>query len=327
MRAIRCHSFGNISDLALEEIASPVPEAGEVKIQVDACGIGLPDLLIAQGIYQFKPALPFTLGGEFAGIVLETGKNVEGLHSGERVAGFTDIGAFADEIVVEAAKVRRIPDQVPMEVAAGFALNYATAYAGLKTCAGVRKTESLLVLGGAGGIGLAAIELGKLMGAHVIAAASSEEKLSLCRRYGAEETINYAEVELRETIRSITNGRGVDVVIDPVGGKYSEAAFRGIAWRGRHIVLGFAAGQIQKLPLNLPLLKGSSVMGISIGELARREPQAYAENMDTLYEWLRDGMLRPHIGKVFPLEDTRQALSNLAARRTIGKSLIRLRAH
>jgi NADPH:quinone reductase len=326
MRAIRCHGSGDIADLTLEEIPSPIPRADEVKIRVEACGVGFPDLLIAQGRYQLKPAPPFTLGGEFAGVVVEAGENVTGLQRGDRVAGFTDIGAFADEMAAPAARAHRVPDGVSMEAAAAFTLNYATAYAGLKTCAGLQKGERLLVLGAAGGVGLAATELGKLMGAWVIAAASSEEKLTLCRRYGADETINYAEVDLRDAIRTLTGNRGVDVVIDPVGGQWSEAAFRGTAWRGRHVVLGFAAGQIHKLPLNLPLLKGSSMMGISIGELARRAPDAYAENIAELLGWLGDGSLRPFVGKVFPLADAPQALVDLAARRTIGKSLIRVQA-
>ncbi|HEY1943016.1 MAG TPA: NADPH:quinone oxidoreductase family protein [Roseiarcus sp.] len=326
MKAIRCHGSGDIADLTLEDIPSPIATADEVRIRVQACGVGFPDLLIAQGRYQLKPAPPFTLGGEFAGVVVEAGASVTSLQRGDRVAGFTDIGAFAEEMVAPAARAHRVPDRVSMEAAAAFTLNYATAYAGLKTCAGLRKGERLLVLGAAGGIGLAAVELGKLMGASVIAAASSEEKLALCRRYGADETINYAEVDLRDAIRNLTGNRGVDVVIDPVGGQWSEAAFRGMAWRGRHVVLGFAAGQIHKLPLNLPLLKGASMMGISIGELARRAPDAYAENIAELLGWLGDGLLRPFVGKVFPLEDAPQALRDLAARRTIGKSLIQVHA-
>ena len=326
MKAIRCHGSGEVADLTLEEIPSPIARADEVKIRLEACGVGFPDLLIAQGRYQLKPKPPFTLGGEFAGVVVAAGENVADLQRGDRVAGFTDIGAFAEEMVAPAARAHRVPDGVSLEAAAAFTLNYATAYAGLKTCAGLRKGERLLVLGAAGGVGLAATELGKLMGARVIAAASSEEKLTFCRRYGADETINYAQVDLREAIRTLTENRGVDVVIDPVGGQWSEAAFRGTAWRGRHVVLGFAAGHIHKLPLNLPLLKGSSVMGISIGELAKRAPDVHAENIAALLGWLGDGLLRPSVGKVFRLEDARQVLVDLAERRTIGKSVIQVHA-
>ena len=262
MKAIRCKAYGPPSSLVLEEVENLRPKTKEVLVEVKACGLNFPDTLIIQGLYQFKPELPFTPGSDVAGIVKELGEGVSHLKVGQEVFGFVPHGGLAEEVLVPSNACFPKPPQMDFPTAASFLLAYGTSYHALKDRGFLSKGETLLVLGASGGVGLAAVELGKLMGAKVIAAASTNEKLALCKEYGADETINYTTQDLKATIKKITEGKGVDVVYDPVGGAYSEPAFRGIAWNGRYLVVGFAAGDIPKIPLNLPLLKGASVVGV-----------------------------------------------------------------
>ncbi|MGH2480102.1 MAG: NADPH:quinone oxidoreductase family protein, partial [Ktedonobacteraceae bacterium] len=265
MKAVLCKAYGPPESLVIQEIEALKPGPGLVVIDVKACGINFPDTLIIEGKYQFKPDMPFSPGGEVAGVVKEIGEGVKGVKVGDRVIAFTGWGGFAEEVLVEAAKLIPIPERMDFATASAFVMVYGTSHYALKDRARIKPGETLLVLGAAGGVGLAAVELCKVMGAHVIAAASSEEKLAICREHGADECINYTTEDLKERIKTLTAGKGVDVVYDPVGGNYSEAALRGLAWEGRHLVIGFAAGDIPRIPLNLSLLKGASIVGVFWG--------------------------------------------------------------
>src|SRR5690242_17761892 len=256
MKAVLCKQFGPPESLVVEELPSPKPGAGEVVVSVKAASLNFPDVLIIQNKYQFKPPLPFSPGSELAGVVKEVGADVRDVRSGDRVMAFTTYGAFAEEVKTEAARLLPLPQAMDFVTGAAFVLTYATSDHALRDRGALQVGETLLVLGAAGGVGLAAVEIGKALGARVIACASSAEKLEVCRSHGADATINYAAEDLRERVKALSDGRGVDVVYDPVGGAYSEPAFRSLGWRGRHLVVGFAAGEIPKLPLNLPLLKG-----------------------------------------------------------------------
>src|SRR6187455_1778576 len=276
MKAVLCKQFGPPESLVVEELPSPKAGAGEVVVSVKAASLNFPDVLIIQNKYQFKPPLPFSPGSEMSGLVKEVGEGVKGYKPGDRVIAFTTYGAFAEEVKVEASRLVPIPDGMDYNSAAAFMLTYGTSDHALRDRGALKAGETLLVLGAAGGVGLAAIDIGKALGARVIACASSEEKLAVCRSHGADAGINYATEDLRERIKVLTEGRGVDVVYDAVGGPYSEPAFRSLAWRGRLLVVGFAAGEIPKLPLNLALLKGASAVGVFWGDFARREPHAPA---------------------------------------------------
>ncbi len=322
MKAVLCKQYGPPATLVMEELPSPRPGAGEVVVSVKAAGVNFPDTLIIQGKYQFRPEPPFSPGAEFAGVVKETGAEVSGFAPGDTVAGLELWGAFREEVVVRADTLSRVPQGVDLAVAAGFGLAYGTSYHALKDRARIQAGETLLVLGAAGGVGLAAIELGKLMGARVIAAASSEEKLATCRRYGADETIAYDREDLREAIKRIAGADGVDVVYDPVGGKYSEAAVRGMAWNGRYLVVGFAAGEIPKIPLNLALLKGCAIVGVFWGEFKRREPALHLANMAQLLVWLGEGRLKPLVSRRYPLHAAAEALDDMLARKVQGKVVL-----
>ncbi|MEL7004066.1 MAG: NADPH:quinone oxidoreductase family protein, partial [Bacteroidota bacterium] len=282
MKGIVCKEFGPPSSLKLEEIPSLKPKEKEVLVSVKACGINFPDTLIIQGLYQFKPELPFTPGSDIAGVVKEVGEGVKHVKPGDQVFGFVLNGGLAEEVIVPANACFPKPPGMNFPVAASFMMAYGTSFHALKDRAQLKEGETLLVLGASGGVGLAAVELGKLMGAKVIAAASSDEKLKLCKEYGADEIINYKTDHLKGRIKELTNGEGVDVVYDPVGGDYSEAALRGTAWNGRFLVVGFAAGDIPKIPLNLPLLKGASVVGVFWGSFAMKNPKDNMENTMTL---------------------------------------------
>ncbi|RMF16999.1 MAG: NADPH:quinone oxidoreductase family protein [Alphaproteobacteria bacterium] len=322
MKAIVCREFGPEENLKVEEIEPPALKPGTVRIAVEAAGLNFPDLLCVRGQYQFKPPLPFVPGGEGAGIVQEIGEGVEGFSPGDRVL-FTELaGAFAEQTVVTADKVVKIPDSMPFDVAAGLTIVYATSIHALRQRARLQAGETLLVLGAAGGVGLATVELGKAMGARVIAAASSPEKLALAREHGADEGIDYAREDLKARVKELTGGRGADVIYDPVGGDYSEAAFRAIAWEGRHLVIGFAAGEIPRLALNLPLLKGASIVGVFWGAFAAREPAAHAENMQMLFRWFEEGRIRPHVSARYRLEDFPAAFRDLSQRRATGKIIL-----
>ncbi len=324
MKAIRCNVYGPPSTLTLEEMKPLKPKENEVVVQVKACGINFPDTLIIQGLYQFKPELPFTPGSDISGIVKEVGDHVKHLKKGDAVFGFVPFGALAEEVVVPSNACFQKPREMDFQVAASFMMAYGTSYHALKDRAKLQEGETLLVLGASGGVGLAAVELGKLMGAKVIAAASSEEKLALCKEYGADLTINYTKDDLKSTIKELTNNKGVDVIYDPVGGEYSEAAFRGMAWNGRLLVVGFTTGTIPKIPLNLPLLKGASIVGVFWGGFAMGNPKANMNNIKDLMEWHKAGKLKPHIHKVYELKDTAKALEEMMDRKVKGKLVIQI---
>lgn len=322
MKAVICRAHGGPENLVFEEAPALKPGAGQVLIDVKAAGVNFPDLLVIQGRYQFKAEPPFSPGAEAAGIVKAVGAGVKHVRPGDAVIAHMYWGAFAEECLAEAKKVVKMPAGMDFNVAAAFTITHATTYHALKDRAALKKGETLLVLGAAGGVGLAAVELGRLMGARVIAAASSDAKLDTCRRMGADVLVNYERDDLREAIRAATGGGGVDVVYDPVGGKHSEPAFRSCAWRGRHLVVGFAAGEIPRIPLNLALLKGASIVGVFWGEFSRREPRKNAANTAQLARWIVEGRLRPHISVTYPLARAADALADIAARRVQGKAVL-----
>jgi NADPH2:quinone reductase len=322
MKAVVCKQYGPPRSLVVEELASPTPGPGEVVISVKAASLNFPDVLIIQNKYQFKPPLPFSPGSELAGVVKEVGPDVRAFRAGDRVMAFTTYGAFAEEVKTEATRLLPMPERMDFVTGAAFVLTYGTSDHALRDRAALKSGETLLVLGAAGGVGLAAIEIGKALGASVIACASSEDKLAVCRAHGADATINYAAEDLRERVKALTEGRGVDVVYDAVGGGYSEPAFRSLAWRGRHLVVGFAAGEIPKLALNLALLKGASLVGVFWGDFARREPKAFAESMAELGRWFAAGKLHPHVSATMPLAQAAEALELMAARKVKGKLVL-----
>lgn len=323
MKAIRCKAYGPPSTLILEDVNDLKPKEKEVLVSVKACGLNFPDTLIIQGLYQIKPELPFTPGSDVAGIVKEVGDGVKYLKVGDAVFGFVAHGALADEVIVPANACFPKPPQMDFPIAASFMMAYGTSFHALKDRAKLQEGETLLVLGASGGVGLAAVELGKLMGAQVIAAASTDEKLSLCKEYGADAVINYSEQDLKTTIKEMTQGRGVDVIYDPVGGSYTEAALRGIARNGRYLVVGFAAGDIPKIPLNLPLLKEASIVGVFWGAFAMKNSKANMQNTMSLMQWYSEGKLKPHIHAIYDLKDTSEALEEMMNRKVKGKLVVR----
>ena len=321
MKALLCRTLGMPDVLAVEDVPSPTPGPRQVVIDVKAAGVNFPDILVVQGKYQFKPELPFSPGSELAGIVKEAGPGVTSVKPGDSVIALVTHGAFAQEALIDADRVVKLPPGTDLEVAAAFMLTYGTSYHALKDRAQLRAGETLLVLGAAGGVGLAAVELGKVMGARVIAAASSADKLAVCREHGADETIDYSREDWRDALKALAP-KGVDVVYDPVGGAYSEAALRSTAWNGRFLVIGFAAGDIPKIPLNLALLKGCSIVGVFWGEFTRRQPQDNAANMRQLFEWLVAGKVKPLISSRYPLSRGVDALREVMERRAKGKVVI-----
>jgi NADPH2:quinone reductase len=322
MKAVLCKQFGPPDSLVIEDLPSPKAGAGEAVISVKAASLNFPDVLIIQNKYQFKPPLPFSPGSELAGVVKEVGEGVKGFRPGDKVIAFTTYGAFAEEVKTEASRLVPLPEKMDFVSGAAFLLTYATTDHALRDRAALAAGETLLVLGAAGGVGLAAIEIGKVLGARVIACASSEDKLAVCRSHGADATINYSSEDLRERIKMLTDGKGVDVVYDPVGGQYTEPAFRSLAWRGRHLVVGFAAGEIPKLPLNLALLKGASLVGVFWGDFARRQPKEFAHSIRQLGQWYAEGKLKPHVSRTLPLEKAVEALKLMAARQVKGKLVL-----
>ncbi len=324
MKAMICSAFAPVEDLRLGELPSPVAEPGEVVIDVVAAGVNYPDVLIVQGKYQTKPVLPFVPGSEAAGRIAAIGEGVQGFEIGDQVIAFTGIGAFAEQVKVPARQVWPVPAGVDLEVAAGISITYGTSYHALKDRAALKPGETLLVLGAGGGVGLTAVELGKLMGARVIAAASSAEKLELARSQGADDLINYADEDLRERIKELTGGKGVDVVYDPVGGATSIIGVRSLAWGGRHLVIGFAGGEIPAIPANLLLLKSASAVGVLWGNSVRADPVAHTVNMRQLLDWMAQDALRPVIDTRFALPDTVAALQHLEKRKVKGKVLLTL---
>ena len=322
MKAVVCNAWGLPDTLVVQELPDPVPGPGQVALDVMAAGVNFPDVLIIQGKYQFKPELPFTPGSELSGVVRAVGEGVEQLKVGDKVIAFTAQGAFAQQIVVNAQACMPMPPGMDFDTAAAITLTYGTSHHAVVDRAALKAGETMLVLGAAGGVGLAAIEIGKALGARVIAAASSDEKLAVCREHGADATINYTTEDLREAIKTATGGKGPDVIYDPVGGIYAEPAFRSIGWRGRYLVVGFANGDIPKLPLNLTLLKGASLMGVFWGEFAKREPKANLAAMRELMGWLAAGKIKPRISGRYALADTAAALNDMAARKVTGKVVI-----
>ncbi|MEG0822811.1 MAG: NADPH:quinone oxidoreductase family protein [Burkholderiaceae bacterium] len=322
MKAIQCVEWGLPEKLALAELALPQPGAGEVRIRVAAAGVNFPDALIVQKKYQLQPSLPFVPGTEVAGRIDAVGEGVTAWAPGDRVLAFVGLGAFAEFVTVSADGCLPLPATVSDEIAAAFTLTYATAHHALFDRGGIKAGEILLVLGAGGGVGLAAVELGKLAGARVIAAASTDEKLAAASEHGADATINYSSTDLREALKTLTEGRGVDVIVDPVGGAYTETAVRALAWRGRLLVVGFSNGEIPSFSANLLLLKGAAAIGVFWGEFAKREPAANRRLLAELFGWLAEGRLKPLVSQVYSLADTSHALDALLARRAVGKLVI-----
>jgi NADPH2:quinone reductase len=322
MRAVMCTELGPANRLELLEVPSPVPGPDEVVIDVRAAALNFPDTLIIQGQYQFQPGLPFVPGGEAAGVVSAVGERVSGVEIGTRVVSMAVSGAFAEQWSVPAATLMSVPDELSDIEAAAFGLTYGTSYYALKQRADLREGETLLVLGAAGGVGSAAVEIGKAMGARVIAAASTDEKLGFATAMGADATINYVTDDLRDGIKALTDGGGVDVVYDPVGGDLSEAALRSMAWDGRFLVIGFASGTIPSIPLNLALLKGVSIVGVFWGSWFGKDPAASTENFRELFAMVAAGRLRPRVTDVYPLEEYEAAFDALTGRRARGKVVL-----
>jgi len=325
MKAIVCEAWGIPSSLQLRDLPSPVPGPKQVRVRTRVAAVNFPDVLMVAGKYQVKPEFPFSPGGELSGEIIAVGSEVKHLQVGDRVVGITSHGAYAQEVVVDAANTIPLPADISdadLELAGSFVLTYGTSLHALKDRAQAQAGETLLVLGAGGGVGLAAVEIGKLLGMRVIAAASSAAKLDAARALGADETIDYANEDLRERIKALTEGRGVDVVYDPVGGDFAEPALRSVSWRGRYLVVGFAAGEIPKIPANLLLLKGSALVGVFWGDFVRREPGLNAENMALLFTWLRERRIHPLISKRYPLSQASQALDALLARQAIGKLVL-----
>lgn len=322
MKAVVCVEHGMPEKLVVKDVAMPEPRRGQVRVKVEAAGVNFPDTLIIQNLYQFKPALPFVPGGEAAGIVDAVGEGVDDLKPGDRVVAMTGNGCFAEYLVANRAQVVPIPGDMPSDVAAGFTMTYGTSHHALKQRARLQPGETMLVLGAAGGVGLTAVELGKLMGAKVIAAASSDEKLALTRDYGGDETINYATEDLKARVKELTGGRGVDVVYDPVGDRFAEPAFRSIGWNGRYLVVGFAGGAIPSLPLNLALIKGASLVGVFWGAFTQAEPALHSENMAELLAWYNAGKLKPHVSRRFTLDDGPAAIRWMMDRKATGKVVL-----
>lgn len=324
MKAIRCHTYGPPSSLVLESVPDLIPKDNEVLVQVKACGINFPDTLIIQGLYQIRPELPFTPGSDVAGVVLAVGDGVRHVSVGDAVIGFVAYGGLAEQVVLPAKACFPKPASMDFPVAASFMMAYGTAYHALKDRGELQAGETLLVLGASGGVGLAAVELGKRMGATVIAAASTNEKLELCREYGADHLLNYSETDLKATLKALTAGKGVDVVLDPVGGTYAEPAFRAIAQEGRFLVVGFAGGSIPSIPLNLPLLKGASLVGVFWGQFAMTKPKQNAQNTMELMQMYAGGELSPHIDAIYGLEDAPKAIDALLHRKAKGKVVVKM---
>jgi NADPH2:quinone reductase len=324
MKAALCKSLDGPAGLVIEDIAPPQPGAGEVLIAVKAAALNFFDTLITRGKYQSKPELPFSPSAEVAGVIEALGPGMTGVRVGDRVAAYVGWGGAREKVVAKVDAVVPIPDGVSDAVASGISVTYGTAIHGLKDRGHLKAGETVAVLGAAGGAGLAAVEIAKLMGARVIAVASSAEKLAVCREHGADEAVNYASADLKDGLRALTGGRGVDVVYDCVGGDSSEAALRAMAWQGRFLVVGFASGDIPKIPLNLLLLKGCDAIGVFWGEAVKRDPGANRANMRQVLDWIAQGKLAPRIHGTYPLADIREALGVIDRREAVGKVVLAL---
>lgn len=319
MHAWLCTQPTGVEALNWTEMPTPTPGPGEVLIRIEAASLNFPDLLIVQNKYQIKPPLPFVPGSEYAGTVEAVGDGVSQLRVGQRVACLTGTGGFATHAIAPAKVCMPLPQGFPATDAAAFIMIYATSYHALVDRAQLQAGETVLVMGAAGGVGTAAIQIAKAMGARVIAAASTEEKCALCLSIGADAVINYSQENLREAVKALTDGKGPDVIYDPVGGDFAEPAFRSIAWRGRYLVVGFASGPIPALPLNLALLKGASIVGVFWGDFAKREPAANAEMMATLAQWYGQGKVKPVIDRTMPMAQLHAAYAHMGSRAVMGK--------
>jgi NADPH2:quinone reductase len=322
MKAILCTAYGPPEKLELADLEAPRAAAGEVVVAVNACALNFFDNLIIAGKYQYRPDPPFSPGAEVAGVVTATGAGVRDFAAGDRVVGYLGWGGCRQQVAAPAERFVALPDGLDDNLAAGLTVTYGTTVHALQDRARLRSGETLAVLGAAGGVGQAAIEIGKIMGARVIACASSDDKLEFCKGLGADDTFNYATGDLKEGLRRLTGGKGVDVVYDAVGGDLSEPALRAMAWQGRFLVIGFAAGSIAKIPLNLVLLKGCEVVGVFWGEHISRQPQAHRANMAQLLAWAAEGRIRPHVHKVYALAETAEALAAIARREVKGKAIV-----
>jgi NADPH2:quinone reductase len=325
MKAVLCKAFGPAETLVLEDIASPELKKTEVLIDVHAAGVNFPDTLIIEGKYQFKPPFPFSPGGEAAGVVSAVGEKVSHLKVGDRVMALTGWGSFAEQVAVPGYNVMPMAAEMDFNSAAAFGMTYGTSMHALKQRANLQPGETLLVLGASGGVGLAAVEIGKALGARVIAAASNAEKLAVAKAAGADELINYSESNLKDEIKRLTGGQGADVIYDPVGGDLFDQAVRAIAWNGRLLVVGFASGRIPELPVNLCLLKGAAVLGVFWGAFAQRQPQDNASNFAQLFAWYAEGKIKPLVSQVFPLAQAAEAINTLGQRKAVGKLVVQVR--
>jgi NADPH:quinone reductase len=323
MKALICPSLGPAENLRVMDVEAPAAGEGEVLVEVAYAGLNFFDTLIIEGKYQVRPKPPFAPGGEFSGRVAALGPGAHGFQVGDRVMGACAYGAAAERIAIPAGRLARIPEGLPLDKAAGLSVTYGTSLHALKQRAEMKPGESLLVLGASGGVGLAAVEIGKAMGARVIAGASSDEKLAFARRYGAAETINTAAEDMRARLKDLAP-KGVDVVYDPVGGPLTEAALRSLAWKGRLLVIGFASGEIPRPPLNIPLLKGCDIRGVYWGEFTTREPDENQKNLAQLMDWAKSGVLSVHVHGAYSLADYQKAFEAIAKRQTLGKTLLRL---
>ena len=323
MKALLCTHPGTPDDLIMGDVPEPVAGPGQAVVRVDAAALNFFDLLIIAGKYQFKPEYPFSPGAEFAGRVESAGPGVTGFAAGDRVIGYSGWGAAREKLAVAADKLIKMPAGLDPDRAAGLIVTYGTSYYALKDRAGLKRGETLAVLGASGGTGLAAVELGKLMGARVIACASSDDKLAFAKAHGADEGVNYASGDLRDGLKKLGGDHGIDVIYDPIGDKYAEPALRSLAWYGRYLVVGFAAGQIPKLPLNLVLLKSCDVRGVFWGSWATREPQAHRANTADLVRWCAEGKLSAHVHAAYPLAQAAQALKDIAGRKVMGKVVLK----
>jgi NADPH2:quinone reductase len=321
MRALLCKEYGAPESLVVEEVPSPEPGTGQVRIRVEAAGVNFPDALIIENKYQFKPDLPFSPGGEVAGAIDAVGAGVDGFAVGDRVVASTLYGGFAEACVADAAKTIRLPLDFDAKIAAAIVIAYGTTWHGLFDRGGLTPEDRVLVLGAAGGVGLAAVEIAHAAGATVIAAASSAEKLEVCRRHGADHLIDYSRDDLRARLKEVCP-EGPTIVYDPVGGELTEKAFRSIAPRGRHLIIGFASGEIPRLPMNLPLLKFASLVGVFWGDYTRREPENNLRDLHTLMDWIREGRIKPVISATYPLAEGGAAIRHIAERRAIGKLVV-----
>jgi len=322
MKAVVCEAWGAPDTLSVKELQDPQPGPGQVVIDVQAAGVNFPDVLIVQGKYQFKPELPFIPGSEVSGIIRQTADDVTTFKAGDKVIAFVPTGGFGQQLLAPVQALIPMPPDMDFDTAAAITLTYGTSYHAIVDRAKLESGENMLILGAAGGVGLAAIEIGKALGARIIACASTDEKLEVCRQHGADMLINYSREDLREAVKAATGGKGPDVIYDPVGGEYAEPAFRSIGWGGRYLVVGFANGEIPKLPLNLTLLKGASLMGVFWGEFTKRDPKGNMKNMRQLLQWLQEGKIKPRISARYKLGDAAQALNDLAARRVTGKVVV-----